>query len=194
MPRFSEKEKQVIRERLVKEGGMLFLKYGLQKVTIDDLVDAVRIAKASFYKFYDSKEALYLDILQSQKAALFDQLEDILTENRDKPDRVRVKELFGGMYQRLVSFPLLAAVNQETVELISRKVPEEKLHEMSLQGFHMVSAMQKHGIVFAYENEVVSALFFTLYQSWICLQNAEPQIQSAVINMMLDAMIEKVVK
>ena len=78
MPRFSEKEKEIIREKFLGEGAKLFLKYGLQKVTIDDLVDSVKIAKASFYKFYEGKEYLYLDILQSEQKQLFDKLDTVL--------------------------------------------------------------------------------------------------------------------
>jgi AcrR family transcriptional regulator len=63
MPKpFSAAQKETIREKLMEVGRTCFLRYGLKKTTIDDLVKPAGIAKASFYLFFDSKEALYLAI------------------------------------------------------------------------------------------------------------------------------------
>ena len=43
MPRFSEYEKVRIQQSLLEEGERLFTTYGLKKVTIDDIVKAVKI-------------------------------------------------------------------------------------------------------------------------------------------------------
>ena len=63
MPKpFSAAQKETIREKLMEVGRTCFLRYGLKKTTIDDLVKPAGIAKASFYLFFDSKEALYMAI------------------------------------------------------------------------------------------------------------------------------------
>jgi len=63
MPKpFSAAQKEAIRDKLMEVGRACFLRYGLKKTTIDDLVKPAGIAKASFYLFFDSKEALYLEI------------------------------------------------------------------------------------------------------------------------------------
>ena len=193
MPKFSEKEKKIIREQLLKEGAKLFLQYGLQKVTIDDLVDSVKIAKASFYKFYDSKEYLYLDILQHEQKQLFDRLDNVLEENSNMPAKLRVKQVFGKMYELMSDFPLLTTVDKNTIDIISRKVSEERLAMFSAQGFHAVDAMQKHGIVFAYDVQIVSIAFSALYNSWVGLQSVEPKMQKEVINIMLEGLVNQVV-
>ena len=61
MPRFTERERARIEQCLLEEGKRLFIIHGLKKVTIDDIVKAVSIAKASFYKFYEGKEYLFLE-------------------------------------------------------------------------------------------------------------------------------------
>jgi len=71
MPRFGETEKENIRQNLLAEGERLFLAHGLKKVTIDDLIEAVNIAKATFYSFYESKEYLYMDIVQGIQEKIF---------------------------------------------------------------------------------------------------------------------------
>lgn len=193
MPRFSEKEKEIIREKLLSEGAKLFLKYGLQKVTIDDLVDSVKIAKASFYKFYEGKEYLYLDILQSEQKQLFDKLDSVLENNKDLSDRIRVKQVFGKMYELLCEFPLLTTVDKDTIDIISRKISEERLAVFSMQGFQAVDAMQKHGIKFAYDVPTVSTAFSALYHSWVGMQNVEQKVQAEVIGIMLEGLVNQVV-
>ena len=193
MPRFSEKEKEIIREKLLEEGAKLFLKYGLQKVTIDDLVVSVKIAKASFYKFYEGKEYLYLDILQQEQKQLFDKLDSVLESNVDMPDGIRVKQVLGKMYELLQELPLLTTVDKDTVEIISRKVSKERLATFSNQGFYAVNAMQNHGIAFRYDIQTVSAAFSALYHSWISLQGLETKVQAEVIGIMLEGIVNQVV-
>jgi AcrR family transcriptional regulator len=43
---------------LIDAGLKLFLRHGLEQVTIDDLTAAARVAKGSFYRYFDDKDAL----------------------------------------------------------------------------------------------------------------------------------------
>lgn len=75
MPKpFSAAQKETIREKLMEVGRTCFLRYGLKKTTIDDLVKPAGIAKASFYLFFDSKEALYLDIFLQEIPEMMERL------------------------------------------------------------------------------------------------------------------------
>ena len=58
----------------METGRACFLRYGLKKTTIDDLVKPVGIAKASFYLFFDSKEALYMDIFLAEIPVMMQRL------------------------------------------------------------------------------------------------------------------------
>jgi AcrR family transcriptional regulator len=75
MPKpFSAAQKETIREKLMEVGRTCFLRYGLKKTTIDDLVKPAGIAKASFYLFFDSKEALYMAIFLQEIPEMMDRL------------------------------------------------------------------------------------------------------------------------
>ena len=54
MPKFSDAEKEIIKQKLMQEGERLFTSYGIKKVTIDEIVQAAGIAKGSFYSFYSN--------------------------------------------------------------------------------------------------------------------------------------------
>jgi AcrR family transcriptional regulator len=66
MPRpFTEHEKELIRWRLLQQGDRLFSARGLQKTNVEELARAAGISKGAFYKFYESKEALFMDITEA---------------------------------------------------------------------------------------------------------------------------------
>lgn len=61
---FSDEERERIRRELLAAGRKLFAQHGLQKTTIEDLTDDVDIGTSTFYQFYDSKEELYIAVLE----------------------------------------------------------------------------------------------------------------------------------
>jgi len=77
MPKpFSAAQKETIREKLMEAGRTCFLRFGLKKTTIEDLVKPAGIAKASFYLFFDSKESLYLEILLQEIPEMMERMMD----------------------------------------------------------------------------------------------------------------------
>jgi len=84
MPRaFTAVEKDTIRERLLQAGRGCFTRYGLKKTTIEDLTGPAGIAKASFYLFFDSKEALYVQIMFDEMPAMMKRIAAASYETTD---------------------------------------------------------------------------------------------------------------
>jgi AcrR family transcriptional regulator len=67
---FTGTEKEEIRAKLLETGLACFTRYGLKKTTIEDLVKPVKISKAAFYHFFDSKEALFAELLLQRFPAM----------------------------------------------------------------------------------------------------------------------------
>lgn len=192
MPRFSDVEKERIKAKLFGEGERLFTAHGLKKVTIDDIVSAVNIAKATFYTFYDSKESLYLDIVQNVQLKIFMELDSLLYTNTDMNNKLRVKQVFSAMYALMSKYPILAQIDNTTVELISRKVGSERFAAFSKQNLDAAFVLVKHGITFTCSPEVASCTFQAIYHGWLSLQSKEKQLQEAVSNILLESVIEQI--
>lgn len=193
MPRFSDIEKDQIKARLFVEGERLFTTYGLKKVTIDEIVSAVNIAKATFYTFYDSKELLYLDIVQNIQLKIFTELDTLLYTNTDLDNKLRVKQVFTAMYAQMLKYPILAQIDNGTVELISRKVGIERLAAFSRQNLDAAFVLVKHGIKFTCSPEVASCAFQAVYHGWLSLHLKENKLQEAVSNILLEGVIEQII-
>ena len=77
MPKaFNEQEKQRIRAKLLEAGRSCFLRYGLKKTTIEDVVGPAGIAKSSFYLFFKSKEALFVEVMMAEMPTMLKRLID----------------------------------------------------------------------------------------------------------------------
>lgn len=64
MPRgFTTRERDRIRQALLATGRDLFVRQGLRKTALEELVAPAGIVKSTFYQFFDSKEALYLQLV-----------------------------------------------------------------------------------------------------------------------------------
>ncbi len=193
MPRFSKTEKENIRQKLLTEGEILFSAHGLKKVTIDDLIKAANIAKATFYTFYESKEYLYLDIVQNIQKAIFQELDILLENNGDLPDKERVKQVFHVMAGLMSHHPILVQINPTTIDLISRKISGERMLAYTRQNVDAAQSLSNHGVQFICDVQTASLIFQALYQSFINMQHENPAAQADAIGLMLDGILEKIV-
>jgi AcrR family transcriptional regulator len=62
-PPFTEKEKTRLRQKMLRAARDLFARKGLKKTSLEDMTSAAGIAKSTFYVFFESKEALFLEVL-----------------------------------------------------------------------------------------------------------------------------------
>ncbi len=63
MAKFTELEKEKIREELLKVAYRFFIDKGFKSTSLEDITSSVGIAKSSFYIFFESKEILYMELL-----------------------------------------------------------------------------------------------------------------------------------
>jgi AcrR family transcriptional regulator len=122
---FSPEERAQITQRLREVGRSAFTTYGLRRVTVDDLARAAGISKGAFYLFFDSKEALLLDLFERFEADF----------QRDLLDRVLRPEL--GPVQSLRTLlrtavavrgtdPLMRNLSDIDMEIFMRRIPADQ--------------------------------------------------------------------
>ena len=97
MPTFTDEKRKRVRKALRKIGRELFAQYGIRKTSISELTDAVGIGKGTFYQFYDSKEDLYIDILNQYREEVVPRIVEETFEVHDDPENAIVAFLQQGM-------------------------------------------------------------------------------------------------
>ncbi len=87
---FSDEERDRIRAELIEAGGELFAQFGLERTRIKDVTDEVGIGTSTFYQFFDSKEALYIEVLLTEQARLDETLDTAVAQSDDPREQVRL--------------------------------------------------------------------------------------------------------
>lgn len=85
MPRAHTSEEQMrIRRRLMESGRARFERQGLVRTTISELAEDAGIGKGGFYKYFRSKEALFLEILRLSEQRFREELVDDLSGSKPR--------------------------------------------------------------------------------------------------------------
>ncbi|AFM00010.1 transcriptional regulator [Desulfitobacterium dehalogenans ATCC 51507] len=193
MPRFSDAEKEIIKGKLLAEGERLFVAYGVKKVTVDDLVQAAGIAKGSFYAFYTNKEHLYMDIIEQCQMKLWQELDDFLENHNDLKPKELTKQSFCQMLNGVKDYPILVKTDSSVISYLQRKLPQDVLAAHVFEDSKALAKLQEYGVLFAYELPVVAKALQALYVAIAYLQQ-EGSDHDGVINLMLDSLIEQIVR
>lgn len=193
MPKFSDTEKEMIRQKLIQEGERLFASYGIKKVSIDEIVHAAGIAKGSFYSFYPSKEHLYMDIAGNLQLKMWYEMDEFLNENRSLPPRELCKRCFLWMFSELERYPMLKQADGETADYLYRKLPREVIEAHTKDDSHELIKLQEFGVHFKCGIEVATKTLQTLAISFLNLQQDHDVNQQTVMEIILDGVLKEII-
>lgn len=127
---FTDREKHDIAKVLVDTAEELFATQGLKKTSLEELVGPARIAKGSFYAFFDSKEALYLEVMLRRAPQIARRFTGMLERPVDEEGLVAVMHAIADVlvadpfYRRLLSHP-------DELDTVTRRVGREQIERIS---------------------------------------------------------------
>jgi AcrR family transcriptional regulator len=127
-PPLRERKKQRTREALVATALELFTERGFDRVTLDELCDAVEVSKRTFFRTFTSKEDVAMAPAQDLWAAFLEDLE--------------TRELGGRPVFELLQDSLFAALGAMAAEGWARQV------RLSMRLEAKTSSMNAHGLHF----------------------------------------------
>jgi AcrR family transcriptional regulator len=169
MPKaFSEYEKELIGQRLLEQGYKLFSVYGLRKTNIEELAQAAGISKGAFYNFYESKEALFMDVIEQAEIRLRREVLAAVDLPGPSP-RARLSAVLRKAFDFFETMPILRFVTSSDYDLLFRKFPAEKLQEhlTSDRAFieELIARCREAGIPIRAQPEQVIGLLYPLVLS-----------------------------
>jgi AcrR family transcriptional regulator len=127
MPKaFTEQEKEIIRQQMLEKGKKLFEKQGLKKTSVNELAQAVGISKGAFYLFYDSKEELFMQILEGLETVFRTRIFDFSIHLKVDA-RTRLANFLKSALLTWDQYPLLKNFGRSEYEYLARKLPPERI-------------------------------------------------------------------
>jgi len=166
MPKgFSDREKELIAARLLELGYRLFTAYGLKKTNVEELARAAGISKGAFYIFYDSKEELFIDVIEEVETRVRAEILAIIDLPGPSP-RARLFAVLRKAFGLFESIPILQFFTGSEFDLLFRRVPADKLqaHLASDRGFFdvLVARCREVGIPISVSSEQIIGLLYPL--------------------------------
>ncbi|MFY9497750.1 MAG: TetR/AcrR family transcriptional regulator [Tepidanaerobacteraceae bacterium] len=194
---FTDREREIIRNDLVATGRELFGTFGLKKTSIEDLTKAVGIAQGSFYTFFNSKEELYLEVMDREGEAIKQKL--LKEENIKDLTRERFKSFFKKVFEIVNSNPIIRQMFfEEEVDTLIRKIPPEKMKEYHKKLMRdllpIIKRWQDEGaIIRNYKPEVIVALFQILYHPLLHKKDFDEDVFDEMLELLADIVVKGLV-
>ncbi|MHB1393263.1 MAG: TetR/AcrR family transcriptional regulator [Clostridia bacterium] len=195
---FGDKEKELIRNKLIEKGKELFERYGLKKTSIEDLTKAVGIAQGSYYNFFQSKEELYFEIMEQEEQYMKSRLLSThqVVENLTKQSLEAFLTNAFGMIDESTFIKKL--MNGEDYELLVRKLPEERIAKHIENDFDILTPMitmwQEQGAVIDRKPEVIGGLLRAVFTLSLHKKEIGEDIFQEVLELLIELIAQGIVK
>jgi AcrR family transcriptional regulator len=166
MPKaFAQHERELIEQQLLKHGYRLFSAHGLRKTNVEEIAQAAGISKGAFYSFYESKEALFLDVIESAETRVRQDVLAVIDRPGSSP-RARLFAVLKKAFALFAEIPILQFLTGSDFDLLFRRVSAEQLqeHVISDRAFFedLISHCQKAGIPIQAQPEQIIDLLYPL--------------------------------
>jgi AcrR family transcriptional regulator len=190
MPKaFSEREKIWIKERLLEQGSLYFSQYGLKKTSVEELARAAGISKAAFYLFYQSKEALFMDVAERAEEHFRREVLAMIELPGPSP-RARLVAVFQKAFTLWKTVPILQFFTRSDYNQLTRRMPAEKIHEhlASDEKFiaELVARCRQAGIPIQAQAEQISSLMYALFFTVLHRDDLGPGRLQPAVDLLLE--------
>jgi AcrR family transcriptional regulator len=190
MPKgFSQREKEIIRARLLEAGLEQFSTFGIRKTNIEDLTRAAGISKGAFYLFFGSKEELFFEIVEKIEQEVRTLITKEIEEQQGTPQE-RFKAVLKMAFLTWHSYPILCKLGQEEYLYLVRKLPEEKVqaHFQSDNQFiaQLLENLAENGIRIDKDPDFVSGFMKALFFASLHEQEIGQDVYPAVLDVLVD--------
>lgn len=190
MPRgFTEREKSTIRNTLIGKGRELFTLHGLKKTSIDELAQAAGISKGAFYLFFDSKEALLIEIIEQFETAYFNRVLETIA-GMAAAGRDEIALVIKRMVIDWQTDPMFKHMGREEIELLLRKLPPEKvqaaLRDDVAFAEQMIAAWERAGLRIACGPEMLASLLRALFFVTLHREDFVQSVYPTMIDTLVD--------
>jgi AcrR family transcriptional regulator len=128
---FTEEERAVLSEELLKSAGRLVQEQSARKITVEQLTNSVGISKGAFYLFYPSKEHLFYALLRRMHANLYAPALRMLEQPVGTPAQQLTDAILEGC--KALDESGLCRFWEEDAPQILRSIPVEERGEQTAQ-------------------------------------------------------------
>ena len=161
---FTPEEKERILILLKQEAKICVSSIGM-RTTVDRLAQAAGISKGAFYKFFESKELLFLEVLEDWHKEIYDTALSVIQRLQGLPQAERAAQGLLAAFRIIVSHSLTEFLVADTPFLL-RKIPKEiVLKRYHSDAVHLRYIISVSGLRLKTSEELAVTVIVTLMQA-----------------------------
>ena len=184
---FSEREKENIRISLMDICKQNWTQYGYKKTSVDEICKQAGISKGAFYLFFESKEALFCEVLFSVQREICEMAAAAMDEEKGKPGVVKALKL---IYRAYDKNSFLYGSDTADYTILMNKVSEEQAKEMEQAGELSRQLFSGHpALKFKVDANMAISVIYSLIMN-IKNKDVLPQNHLEVFDFMADHLID----
>lgn len=128
---FTDIERKNIKNRLINSCQKNWSKFGYRKTKVEELCIDAGISKGAFYKFYSSKEELFLDVMISIQSRFVSKIYSELYADITKKEFANLLKV---VYREFVKIPFIFETQSPDFIAFINKLPNDKVKELTSRG------------------------------------------------------------
>lgn len=165
----------------------------MKKTSVDELCAEVGISKGAFYKFYPSKEHLFLEVLELWQHEVSQVAAEALEKAEGLDGRQRAALMMKTAW-RTMRTQGLSRFHMEDVPLILRKLPEDVLrnHTLTEEAF-VHEIIQRTGVKLSIAENVAYAMACILFHTLLSADRIGPSFDEA-LDGLIDCACQQIVE
>ena len=78
------------RETILNTAKQMFRRYGIRKTNLDEIARMAKVAKATIYNYFGSKEQVYFEVLNREATEFIDKISEAVAQINPPLDKLRV--------------------------------------------------------------------------------------------------------
>ena len=162
---FTEEQRSAIRKQLFDSACRFALTAGVRKTSLEMLTAEAGISKSSFYKFYESKEALFLRVAAHWEATALERASQALERSAGNSDKARAADFVFTAFESIRQMGIERFL-REDLPALRNAFPEEaaRRHCMS-SAANIFSRLQQAHIRFTAPDATVRSVIQLMYLS-----------------------------
>lgn len=181
---FTDEQRLLIRKRLLESAQRHAVSDGVQKTSLDTLTSDAGISKSSFYKFYESKEMLFLEVAGLWENQILQNAHETLVSCADLTSKQRAARFVYAVFEVIHQMGLVRFL-REDLPYLNAFLPRGMAREHCLTSARGIfDALREARIRFTEPDETVLAVIQLMYLSILSIgdigENFFPALQMLV--------------
>lgn len=181
---FTDEQRQKIRARLLESAQRHAIADGVMKTSLDTLTSEAGISKSSFYKFYDSKEQLFLEVASRWGEQILQSAQRSLASDEALSGKERAARFVFTVFEMIHQMGI-ARFMREDLQYLNSFLSESEVRAHCLTSARGIfDMMLKASICFTQPEETVLAVIQLMYLSILSIddigENFFPALQIIV--------------